>query len=232
MRKYRNVTQIALEHDAISLEEIMPLKDRLKDQKLKVRLLTKLANVFGFVPQYTFEDSDIDFKLVEKYLKHKDLLKVIDEWVWNTNHDLLPLLKKAKKTFDTFDKSKVYPKYYRGFNLGTGQQDLNLSVKGWFGPKIRKDVKVGDKLKFIPDKPLSFTHHRPDADNFGKIIISINGPSNNSRLLHITNECIVALMIMDDPDYRSKRLTSYYVTYAESVLLPDGNPIEFTVENI
>lgn len=226
------IIELGLENYYISLEKEMSLTDRLKNQEFKVRFLTKAANVFGFTPQFTFEDEDVDDAVVRTLLKNKKYLVIIDEWILDSSYELLPELIKAKEVLNSITKPKKHTKYFRGFNIDENQQTFDLATKKWFGTRLRKDIKVGGKLEFTPTAPVSFTHFQPYAKFFGKVIISVDGLKYHNRFLHITNELVIALKELDDKDFRTKAWVNYHVSEAESLFLPDGKPLEFTIESI
>jgi hypothetical protein len=211
--------QVALEKEA-TLDEVYKKSGWMK------KIGFKLVSLFGYMPDLAFQKEDVDMAAVEKMLQHKELLNVVSEWISDTNYELVPKLHEAKKVFEAIKRPQAHPILYRGFKINPGQQNSGIAER-------YKEMKPGDKWQFTPDKPMSFSWHQGTTRAYGDIIVSANYGALQRRCLHITNEMVAALFHLDfegnlDPAYEMKA-EAYIFTYAESVFLPDGKPIEFTL---
>lgn len=211
-----------------SLEKIM-LRSERKDT-LTRRVLIAALGMVAYLPELTYEEEDVDFEIVEEMLRHPELLEAIDEWIFEPRQELLPELKKAKRTFAPWQKKIRYNKLYRGFNPKSLEQDtMGLQRKGWFGPKPA-DFKVGDKFSYVTERILSFTHHEGTASVFGGVVVSIDPRKYQTDLFEIDLNVCHAIA-MADGKYSQRKLP-FYTTYGELILFPGKRPIEFKVESI
>lgn len=176
--KHLKVPEVAF-HPILNpaLEKEMSYRERIKGASLTHRILVKIAGMLAYVPEWSFDKNDYNPEIVKKLLQHKDLLKVLDEWISDTNYELLPQLAKAKTILAAISPPKPYKKLYRGFSfnghdLFDGQQSMGLkSNKNWHGGRSY-DFKAGETFTFTPTKPLSFSHHEGTAQSYGKIVVS------------------------------------------------------------
>jgi hypothetical protein len=223
------IRPVALE--ALVLEELALEKEATFDEVYKKsgwmkKIGMKLVSLFGYVPDLAFQKEDVDMHVVQQILQHKELLQAVSDWISDTNYELLPKLHEAKKVFEAIQRPKPHPILYRGFKINPGQQNSGIAER-------YKQMKPGDKWQHTPDKPMSFSWHQGTTRAYGDIIVSANYNALAKRCLHITNEMVAALFHLDldgniDPNYEMKA-EAYIFTYAESVFLPDGKPIEFTL---
>ena len=204
----------------ISFEKEANFAEVYKAANWKKKILLRFVQLFGYSPQLSFQKEDVDMKIVEKMLKHKDLLTAVDKWIWETDYKLLEQLQVAKKVFGTIQKPPTHQYLYRGFSIDSGQQNTGIDEK-------YKKIKIGDKWSYTPDNPMSFSWHKGTTSAYGNIIVSADYTAISKRCLHITHEMIYALFAMDG---NWNPTDDFYIsTYAESVLLPDGKPIEITL---
>lgn len=204
----------------LSLEKEATYDEVYKSSGWKKKLIFRLVNLFGFIPDLAFQKTDVDMKIVEKILRHKDLLKAVEEWIEDCNYQLLPQLQEAKKVFEAIQKPPVHSLLYRGFKIDTGQQNSLVD-------QHYKKMQVGARWEYTPDKPMSFSWHKGNTGSFGNIIVSAEGAKLTNRCLHLTHEVVMALLQMEGDWTPEDEL--YIFTEAESVFLPDGKPIEFTL---
>lgn len=211
--------------EELSLEKQATFDEVYKESGWKKKIGMKLVALFGYTPDLAFQKEDVDMAVVEKMLQHKELLQVVSDWISDTNYDLLPKLREAKRVFESIQRPKGHPILYRGFKINVGQQNSGIADR-------YKKMQVGNKWQYMPDKPMSFSWHQGTTRAYGNIIVSAPG-GLMKRCLNITNEMVAALFHLDfdgniDPNYEMKA-EAYIFTYAESVFLPDGKPIEFTL---
>jgi hypothetical protein len=212
--------------EELALEKEATFDDVYKNSNWKKKILFKLISLFGYLPDLAFQKEDLDMHVVEQLTKHVELLKAVESWISDTDYSLLPKLVEAKKVFEAIQRPKTHPVLYRGFKINAGQQ--NSGVKERY-----KKMQLGEKWEFTPDKPLSFSWHQGTTRAYGNIIVSANGHLAQ-RCLNITHEVVAAMLHTDpwdnkvDEDFKLDE-QAHYFTYAESVFLPDGKPIEFTL---
>lgn len=210
----------------VSMEKLMLRSER--NDSFGRRVLLKIAGLFAHVPELTFDKEDVDQRIVQQLLKHDKLLQAMDDWIMEPNRDLLPKLREALRVLAPIQKMKWPKELYRGFNVGReGQDTMGLQRAGWFGPKP-VDLRPGDKFSYVPEWPLSFTHHEGTAKSYGKVVVRTDVASNRRRLLPISNEMIMALTLRDSEEYHNPQ---YYMTYGEFILVPDGKPVNFVVDS-
>ena len=229
--EWANRPQPAVALEDLVLEELSLEKEATFDEVYKKsswmkKIGFKLVSLFGYMPDLAFQKEDVDMAVVEKMLQHQDLLQVVSNWISDTDYSLLPKLQEAKKVFEAIQKPKSHPILYRGFKINPGQQNSGIAER-------YKQMKPGDKWDNTPENPMSFSWHQGTCRAYGDIIVSVNYARMASRCLHITNEMIAAMFHLDmegnlDPEYEMKA-EAYIFTYAESVFLPDGKPIQFTL---
>lgn len=207
--------------ESLSLEKEATYAEVYKNSPWKNKILLQFVKLFGYLPDLAFQKEDVDWKVVDKLLKHPELLKVTQEWVTDTKHDLLPQLKEAKRVFESIQRPTVHPQYFRGFTINPAQQTNGLDKK-------YKKMALGEKWQNTPTKPVSFSWHKGTTKAYGNIIVSVDGAKNARRMLHITHEVIAATWKMDDAEF-SPSDDFHLFTYAESVFLPDEKPLEFTL---
>lgn len=188
-----------------------------------VRFLVKRI---GYMPEVYFEKEDVDEDVVKKLLKHPELLRAVQKWIEDTDYKLVPELKKAKKVFEAIHRPKKRGNIlYRGFRMDIGQQTHGL------GEKL-KEMKEGDKFTDTPEKLTSFSSYKETTHTFGNVIVSIDYGKEDHRLFHITNEIMVAYMMLDEAGDDIDAVfpkTGKVFGYFESVLIPDGKPLEMTL---
>lgn len=224
-----SLEQLVLEErdlPAVALEKEATLDEVYRNSGWMKKISFKLVSLFGYMPDLAFQKEDVDMKAVEQMLRHKDLLHAVSEWIADTDYKLLPKLHEAKKVFEAIKKPKGHPILYRGFKINPGQQNTGIAER-------YKQMKPGEKWPFTPENPMSFSWHQGTCRAYGDIIVSANYGALANRCLHITNEMVAAMFHLDfngdiDPNYEMKA-EAYIFTYAESVFLPDGKPIEFTL---
>lgn len=205
---------------SLSLEKEATYDEVYKSSNWKKKILFQLVKLFGYTPDLAFQKSDVNQEVVDKMLRHKDLLKVVDEWISDTNYQLLPQLQEAKKVFEAIQRPPVHSVLYRGFKINTGQQNSGIDAH-------YKKMAPGAQWQYTPEKPMSFSWHKGTTKAYGNIIVTAEGSKLTKRCLHITHEMIMALFV-DDGDWNPSD-EQYMFTYAESVFLPDNKPIEFTL---
>lgn len=215
---------------AATLEDIKLLSER-KDPLLK-KVFIKILGMFAYVPTLTFTEDDVDKAVSEKMLKYPKLLDAIDEWISYPDPELISKLIEARRVFSAMQKFPHHAKLFRGFSPKSVEQDtMGLQRMGWFGPKPA-DFKVGDRFKYIPTRPLSFTHHDGTASAYGNVIVAIDPAKHRSNLLDISMEVCYAIFeksLREDPTWKRP---PYYTTYGEFILLPNKTPIDFQVVSI
>lgn len=201
-----------------------------------------LVNKLGYMPYVFFEKEDLDRKVIDQLLQHPELLDVIYQWVENNDKSLIDDLKQAKKVFERIQQPKRRDKLlYRGFSISSGQM-----VHGLDRPKLF-DMDIGEEFVDTPRKPVSFSAYEEVAKAYGNIIVTVDYAAEYKRMLHITNEVLIATAMMVDrrnglPEnmieqaygingnyFATSGLTGRFFSYFESIFLPDGKPLEFTV---
>lgn len=207
--------------NSISLEKEANFNEVYKEAEWKKKILMRLVKLFGYTPQLAFQKEDVDMKIVEKMLRYKELLQAVDQWVSDTDYSLLDKLREAKKVFEAIQRPPNHPLLYRGFKINPGQQNAGIEER-------YKKAKPGDKWSYTPEKPMSFSWDKGTTYSYGNIIVSVEFTKLASRCLHITHELVYAMYKMDDENWDAAD-KFYMFTYAESVFLPDGKPIEFTL---
>lgn len=180
-------------------------------------LLHKLEDRAWMHPQVTFQQEDIDQRVVRELIPNKDLLEAIEAWITRTDYSLQPKLIEAKRVFESIQTPPCRGVLYRGF-----------SANGKDIEDIIADVRPGDTFEFTPRQMLSFSFHQGTVKDFGDTIISIDYQENKDRCLHITNEVVMAYMIRDIPNYTPSRSVRF-PTFGESVFLPDGGALTCTL---
>lgn len=191
-------------------------------QKALRYLIKKLG---AAVPVMYFEYEDIDPKVVQQLLAHPELLEAVIKWIEEIDYSVLPKLVEAKKVFERIQRPKRRDsKLYRSFDLNSGQQTLGLD-------KENKNVKVGERFNFLPDRPLSFSAHHATTSTYGKNIVSIDYSKEDKRIFHITNEIFVAAIMHAEKfdKVEDAFVNGKMYSYFESVFLPDGKSLEFTL---
>lgn len=233
----------------LGLERETKFEEFIKTKTFIARWLWRsaefLVNKIGYMPYVFFEKEDLDQKAIEKLQQHPELLDVIYQWIENNDKSLLDDLKKAKKVFEHIQQPKRRDKFlYRGFGISSGQ-----IVHGLDRPTLF-DMDIGDKFEDTPNKPVSFSAYEEVAKAYGNIIVTVDYASVNKRMLHITNEVLIATAMMVDRrngldekainqaygingHYFSaiglSASQGRYFSYFESVFLPDDKPLEFTL---
>ena len=183
------------------------------------RLLMKLVGRVRYFPQVTFQKEDIDEEVVRELVKHKDLLDAVERWITYTDLSLLPKLKEAKKVFEAIQTPKRRELLYRGFPSSNK------------GPEEKfKDIGVGDTYSYTPNKLMSFTFNRGTSEDFGDVVVSVEFDKEKDRMFHITNEIVLAYLVRDVKSYELVA-EAKIPTFGESVFLPDGKPLRFTLQH-
>lgn len=222
------IIQQALLQQQIAMEKVMEMKDR--NDSIGRKVLIKILGMVAYIPKLTFDQEDVDMRIVEKMCKHPELLKVIDDWIFTPDQDLVPKLEEARRVFSAIQKPKMHPKLYRGFDVSEIDEDNMLTAdKTWYG-KLNVNGKPGDKFTHVTKRALSFTHHEGTASSYGKIIATLDPAKYKNRLLDISLELCYALYEVD-PSYKDKK-PPYYTTYGEYILMPSKEPIEFVIDSI
>lgn len=226
--EFEGANERAVMADQIALESVM-LRSERKDTLLR-KVLIRALGLFAYIPELTYEKEDVDYKVVEKMLRHPELLNAVGDWIFEPSQELVPKLQEAARVFTPLQKRLGYTKIYRGFNPKSIEQDtMGLQRKGWFGPKPA-DFKVGDKFSYVTERALSFTYHEGTASVFGGVVVSIDPRRYSGHLLSIDLELSQAIALAVDSDFDQSKLP-YFVTYGELVLLPSKRPVEFKVES-
>lgn len=230
----------------LGLEKETKFEEFVKTKTFIARWLWRsaefLVNKLGYMPYVFFEKENLDRKVIDQLLQHPDLLDVIYQWVENNDKSLIDDLKKAKKVFERIQQPKRRSKVlYRGFGISSGQMVHGLDRPTLF------DMKVGEKFEDTPSKPVSFSAFEEVAKAYGNIIVTVDYAREDKRMLHITNEILIATAMMVDrrnglPEnlieqaygingnyFAASGLTGRFFSYFESIFLPDGKPLEFTV---
>lgn len=214
---------------SLGLEKEGTFEDLLKQKtffgRIGLRFVKHLVGRVGYAPEVYFEKEDVDRDAVHALLAYPDLLEAVAKWIENNDYSQLPKLREAKKTFDRIHHPKKRGnQLFRGFDLDTGQQHHGLKDK-------INDLKPGQKFQDVPQKLTSFSSYSETTKTYGKIMVSIDYAKEDKRLFHITNEVMVAYFMNEDGAknfnewFTGERIFSYF----ESVFLPDGKPLEFTL---
>lgn len=213
----------------IAMEREMDFDDRIGGKPLGHHTLIKFLGLFAQLPKLSFDEEDVNRSVVKQLLKYPKELKTLEAWIIETDYDLLDDMRKAMRVLMPICRPPRYAKYYRGIGMHEGQQTHGLVEDHWFhGGRKKEHVEVGMTFQDEPKFPTSFTYHQPTADLYGKMVLSIDGNRNHNRLLHITKELDVALLELDPSDHP----LGFFASYGESIYLPDGQPLEFTIESI
>lgn len=217
-------------HFGLGLEREDTFDNFVKEKPLLRRFLWRslevLVNRIGYMPYVYFEREDVDEEVIQKLLKYPKHLNAVLIWISEIDQEQLPMLREAKKIFDSIHKAKRRDsKLYRGLNLAFYEK-LHGVDKRLFS------MRVGETFRVIPDRLISFSSYNEVTKAYGSIVVTVDYAREEKRMLHITNEVLVAAL-MCDPDFpttidevfKSGRMFSYF----ESVFLPDGKPLEFTL---
>jgi hypothetical protein len=211
-----------------SMEEVM-LRTERRDG-LGRRILIRALGLVAYIPELTYDLADVDRRVVDRMIRHSDLLKAIDQWILLPDQELVPILREAARIFTPMQRKHNFKKIYRGFDPRSVDQDtMGLQRRGWFGPKPA-EFRVGDKFSYVTERALSFTHHEGTASVFGGVVVSIDPQRHAGHLLNIDFDLSHAISLADDSDYE-KRQIPYYTTYGEFILLPNKRPVDFRVES-
>jgi hypothetical protein len=194
--------------------------------RFKWRAIKFLVERIGFMPYMYFEREDINEAVVKKLLKHPEHLTAVLKWVEEIDHSVLPLLQEAKVLFEKIQKPKKRDsKLYRAFKIVGDQHTLGLDKKAL------AELHPGDTIEYTVNKPLSFSSYKEVTKAYGNVAVSVDYAKEDKRMFHITNEILIAaFMVADeateiDQSFISERIFSYF----ESVFLPDGEPMTFTL---
>ena len=185
-----------------------------------------LSDKLGYMPYVFFQQGDLDSAVVEEMLKHPELLSVIHDWIENNNKSQLPELIKAKKVFEGIQKPPKHSTVlYRGFQTSSGQQTHGLDRKAIF------DMPIDEKFTDTPARAVSFSSNKEVARAYGNIIVTTNYAKEQDRMLHITNEMLVATFMRADDmtEIEDMMKNVKLFSYFESIFLPDEKPLEFTL---
>lgn len=213
----------------VSFEKLMDRSQR--KEGIGRKLLIGAIGLFAYIPEHTYDKEDVDQAIVAKYLKHPDILKLIDDWVLEPKQEYVEKLIAANRVIRSIQPVGNYPKLYRGFSpTNTDQERLGLNVKTWWGGEKGKKAQPGAKFKAASERALSFTHHKATASKFGNYVVSIDPNHYRDHLLDISYELCYAIM-QNDPATKDRKFP-YYVSYGELILLPTGKEIEFTIESV
>lgn len=213
-----------------ALEKEDTFENDIKTKSFKERLIQKalrfLVKKLGAAPPAAFfEYSDIDPKVVQQLLDHPKHLDAVLRWIESIDYSVLPQLRDAKKVFERVQKPKQRDsKLYRAFDIHSGQQNLGLD-------RDNKNVKPGEKFTYLVDKPMSFSSYHEVSKVYGKVMVTVDYSREDKRMFHITNEIFIACIMhaekLDEVEdaFINGRMYSYF----ESVFLPDGKSLEFTL---
>lgn len=223
---------LSLENDLVAaLEKEDTFDNMVKSKgimgKIFWRSVKFLVGRIGFMPTMYFEREDLDDKVVYALLKHPKLLASVVKWIEEVDYSVVPDLREAKKVFERIQKPKKRDsKLYRAFNIKGDQQSLGLGNEN-------KDVKPGEKFTWLVDKPLSFSSYDHVTQVYGKVRVTVDYAKEDKRMFHITNEILMAAIMSEegatdiDASFQSERMFCYF----ESIFLPDGKSLEFTLQN-
>ena len=195
------------------------------------RALAKTFHMLLDARTLQFDMSDVKEKEVEALSQFPDHLAMIEEWIGSADRDLSKKLWAARAAFLPHLSGWKHPTFYRGFDLRGAQIRMGFDRQRWWGPAPTQ-LKPGDKFSFIPESPLSFTHVKGVADTFGTVVVRIPGRSNYHRMLPLTPSLIYATDLMTWRDKEFFKSMEFHNTEAETILLPDGKPLEFIVESV
>jgi hypothetical protein len=212
----------ALEKEG-TFEEL--LKQKTFFGRIGLRFVKHLVNHIGYMPSIYFEKEDVDRDVVHALLAYPDLLIAVAKWIENNDYSQMPQLREAKKVFDRIHHPKKRGnQLYRGFNLDTGQQHHGLKGK-------LDELKPGEKFKDIPEKLTSFSSYSETTKAYGTVMVSVDYAKEDKRMFHITNEVMVAYFMNEDgaKDFDKWFTGDRIFSYFESVFIPDGKPLEFTL---
>lgn len=181
------------------------------------KLLMKLLGRLRYLPQVTFQKEDIDEVAVGEIMKHKDLLTAVERWITETDYSLLPKLREAKRVFEVIQPPKQRGTLYRGFpSKNTGPEE------GF------KTIDIGQTYSYVPTKMMSFSFNRGTSEDFGDVIVGVEFEHEQHRMLHITNEIVMAYLVRHVPNFMIREAAKF-PTFGESVFLPDNRPLNLTL---
>lgn len=227
-----NIIDLDSPHFGLGLERETSFDSFVKNKTFFQRFLWRTAefliNRIGYMPYVFFEKDDVDERVVQKMLEHPELLTAVAEWIENADHKQIDNLRKAKNIFEKFQKPvKRDSVLYRGFKVSSGQQTHGLDRRELY------QMAIGESFEDTPKKAVSFSAYQEITKAYGNVILTVDWNKEQKRMFHISNEVMVAMgMCMDGEtdigrqlDKSNGRLFSYF----ESVFLPDGKPLEFTL---
>ena len=127
--------------------------------------------------------SAIDQQIVKEFEKCNDLISALDQWVLSPDKRLKPkLLELGTLVDEMYDYEDVLS--YRGFSIGGGyQNDMGLTVKGFFGKKLKPGVRPGYHFKYNVNDPIAFSWSRRIASDFGSVMIKATIPKGNRLII-------------------------------------------------
>ena len=212
-------------------QEKLTWADENTDMHWAQRYLAKALHMTLDVRSLTFDMSDVKEKEVEALSQYPDHLEAVAEWIVSADRNMTKTLQAVRRDLISHLSGWKYPTFYRGFHLRGSQIMMGFSKQRWWGPSPTQ-LKPGDRFSFIPESPLSFTHVKGVADTFGSIVVRIPGRANYHRMLPLTPSLVWA---SDHLTWRDKEFfkgMKHHNTEAETILLPDGKPLEFIVESV
>lgn len=210
-------------------EEIMAFGDRLKSEPFLLRAAIRiLGGMFFTLPAITYDWSDVNKDKLKKLQANEKEIKIIDDWILNTDYALLEEFKAMRAGLMKHIAMPSTPRLYRGFSVGSEQQKNGMSFgRKWYGKQFTNH-QVGDEIEFAPENLMSFTTNEPTAKQFGTVVVSVDTKELVDRCLYINTDLLTAVYSLQD-NYEQKK---WFSTYDEVVFIPDGKPLKFTIEQI
>jgi len=190
----------------------------------ELNLLAKFYSRFKFkvfkIQDLTYEEEDVDLKVVERLTHHVEELEAIEAWIDWPNPELTKKLWSARSKFGSHLNGWLGVDLYRGFSLKGSQNTMGLSDR----------PRVGDRFELQQSVPLSFSHVRGIAEDFGTIVVRLKGNKYRHRALPLTPDILEAVdkLAKWDGFEKSKRKC----LEAETIILPAKEPLELEVVHV
>lgn len=176
-----------------------------------------LGGLFKTYGVKKLDESRIDWKMVDYYLSHGQLMKSLDHWILSPDYDNLSKLIPVRTLINNTQPLKTYnSEIYRGFSFkAVMQNDMGIQHSETLrNTKTMLDIKL--------NVPISFTTDLEIAESFGSSIIGWVPGVDVVRLLRITDEVAAAICKLRN----IKPETQY-----EWIFLPD-KPIDVKVRMV
>lgn len=204
--------------NGVGFERIAFDNERM-DPTVRRRHNTKLFDTVGGL---SYENEDIDREIVQKLLAYPNELQVISDWIQTPDGRLAPKLWEVKATLGGLIRPPSCGLLYRGFTPDRWYKSTRQDTMG-----VVANNRPGDQLRYHPFRPLSFSWVQGTAEEYGDVVVSTSCDKYMDRLLFITSEMMEAIFILfDGAGFESGDLRP---TQAETILLPNGQDLEFVV---